>query len=268
MAQILVINEDQRWYQGIASLDNYYEIEIEQKIYKHASDAFNGYFTIKGKFTFSNKARETSDGDLILISKDFSKWYILEVELVEKSMTHTKKQLRVFTSAIYDIDKLVSYCVAQEDALTAHVTELKTLFNNPPQVLVVFDTYHKSKLENLQNEFKSIKICVFEVYKTNAHDMETYRLSGDYPYLITGYSYLKPCPAPAFEIYELQRPDLMTGVPIGNLDVFYKMAKYKGILMKDKKSLYLKIPKNPFTPTKQLTLSKTHDDKFILDVLN
>lgn len=266
MAQILVVNEDNCWYQGVAALENFYEIELEQKIHKHASDAFNGYFTIKGKFTFSNPARETSDGDLILISKDFSRWLIVEVELVGKSLTHTRKQLRVFTKAKYDIDDLINYCVNQDASFDEHRLKLSTLFVNSPEVLVIFDSYHKKKLSQLQNEFKRIKICVFEVYKTNLHDFETYRISGDYPYITSGYTYLKP--SSEFEIYQLERPDLMNGIPRGSMDVYYRMAKYRSLLMEDKGNLYLKIPRNPFTPGKELTLSKTHDGKFIIDLLN
>jgi hypothetical protein len=266
MAQILVVNENNCWYQGIAALENFYEIELEQKIQKHADDAFNGYYTIKGKYTFSNRAKETSDGDLLLISKDFTKWFILEVELIAKSLSHTKKQLRVFSAPIFDIDDLVEYCVRQRAELGNSRENLKELFSTPPEVLVVFDTYHKKKLTQLQKDFKSIKICVFEVYKTNTHDFETYRISGDYPYIISGYSYLKP--SSGFETYSIERYDLMNGVPRGDIDVLYKMAKFKAKLLESKGVLFLQIPRNPFTAGKQLTLSRTHDSKFIIDPIN
>jgi hypothetical protein len=202
----------------------------------------------------------------LLISKDFTKWLIVEVELVAKSLTHTRKQLRVFTSAIYNIDALIDYCVGQDASLDIFRAQLRILFGIPPEVMVIFDSYHKKKLQQLQNEFKSIKICVFEVYKTNLHDFETYRLSGDYPYITSGYSYLKP--SSGFEIYHVQRPDLMNGIPRGPMDVLYQMAKIKGLLMEDKGKVYLKISNNPFTPGKQLTLSKTHDGRFIIDPIN
>jgi hypothetical protein len=266
MAQILVVNEANRWYQGVASLENYYEIELEKKIHKHASDAFSGYLTIRGKYTFGNRAGETSDGDLLLISNDFTKWVIVEIELVAKSLTHTKKQMRVFTDATFNVNDLINYCVGQDEILDVFRGELKTLFADPPEILVIFDSYHRTKLGQIQAEFKSIKICVFEVYKTASHDFETYRLSGEYPYVNSGYSYLKP--TSGFEIYRIERPQLMNGVTRGNLNTYYQLDTIRSILMENKKDLFLKIPANPFTPDKELILSKTIDGRFIISPIN
>jgi hypothetical protein len=265
MAQILVVQES-AWYQGIAALKNYYESELEIRIHKHAVDAFSGYYTIKGKFTFNNAAGETSDGDLLLISRDFSKWLIVEVELIGKSLTHTKKQLRVFTGAKYDIGMLIEYCVKQDSTLDKFRSELAKVFLDPPDVLVIFDSYKQSTIDKIRKGFNSVKICVFEIYKTNSHDFETYRLSGDYPYITSGFSYLKP--TSGFEVYEVHRADLMNGVPRGKIELLYQMGQYRCLLIEDSGNLYIKIPNNPFTAGRDLTLSKTHDGKFVLDTLN
>nr|WP_295869390.1 hypothetical protein [uncultured Chitinophaga sp.] len=267
MAQILVVNE-LSWYQAIAALDNYYEIDVENRILKHADEVFDGYYSLKGKYTFNNSAGETSDGDILLISKDFSKWVIVEVELASKaSLGHTRKQLRVFTSCGYDIDSLVKYCQTHHNGLGSFTTQLKNLFtNNTPEVLVMFDAYHQTRLGQLQSEFPSIKICVFEIYKTASHDFETYRLSGDYPYVHSGYTFLKD--TTGFEVYEVQRPDLLTGIPAGSLNIEYKMGTYRVQLMSAKSKLYMKIPRNPFPPGVKLLLYKTITNKFFIDTIN
>lgn len=268
MAQILVINEEFCWYQGIASLDNYYEIEIEEKILKHSGDVFSGYYVIKGKFTFSNKAGERSSADLLLISKDFTRWIIAEVELASKSLSHTQMQIRVFTDAKFNIDELSNYCLNQNNKLKPFEASLKTLLKETPEVLVIFDSYHEKKLNELKNNFKQLKVCVFEVYKTAIHDFETYRISGDYPYITSGYTYLKASPS-SYEIYEVQRPALFTGVPSGKLEIIYKMGKVNALLMVSNKGQhFLKIPRNPFSPGQVLTLAKTDDNKFLIDTLN
>lgn len=268
MAQILVISEEFCWYQGIASLDNYYEIEIEEKILKHSEDIFAGYYVTKGKFTFSNQAGERSDADILLISKDFTKWIIAEVELSAKSLTHTKMQLRVFTDAKFDIYELYEYCIKQNNSLKPFETELKKLLKETPEVLVIFDSYHKTKLKELKDSFKQLQICVFEVYKTTKHDFETYRISGDYPYITSGYTYLKSSSS-SYDVYEVERPALFAGVPLGKLEIIYKMAKFNVLLMASAKGhFYLKIPRNPFSPGKVLTLAKTDDNKYLLDTLN
>ncbi len=141
MAQVLVTREN-AWYQGIASLKNIREKELEESILRYATAVFSNYVCFQSSFTFSNTTGETSDPDILLISKNFKSWLIVEVELGGKDLKHTRKQLRVFTDPIFDVEKLIPHCSGKSAELTGKENELRNLFTNqPPEVLVIFDSY-------------------------------------------------------------------------------------------------------------------------------
>lgn len=267
MAQVLV-TESNKWYQGIASLKNYYEADLEDRILKHKNEVFKDYYSFKCKFTFENSVGETSDPDMLLISKNFDSWIIVELELGDKTLKHTKKQLRVFTKPKFNVNKLIDYCKRNAPELKGHISKLNALFSSiAPKVLVIYDYYDLKTFEILQKEFDPISICVFEIYNTKTDSFELYRFSGDYPFVTTDFSFLKER-SDNYEIYEVQKPSLLDGLPEGYFEVLSKMRTLRVSLIIDKKgNYYLKLLNNPFPPGRTLVIYKTLEKKYILDII-
>lgn len=265
MAQVLVTRED-AWYQGIASLKNIREKELELSILKYASAVFNNYYCFQSAFVFKNAAGETSGPDILLISRNFKQWLIVEVELAGKDLGHTRKQLRVFTNPLFGVGDLVKHCCEKTDDLVGKEAELNNLFANAaPEVLVIFDTHNSPVLSILQAEF-TIKICVFEIYKTQSHDLELYRLSGDYPYVYSGGTFLKAWDGD-FEIFKVERPEFFDDLGANtNFIAEHRLQTMNIILYRSKKDEpFIKIPGNPFPPGKNLKIYRTEDNKFVIE---
>lgn len=266
MAQVLVTNEA-AWYQGIASLKNISEKKLELRVLKYTQEVFRGYYGFQSSFKFKSKVSiDTAAPDLILIAKDFSQWIIVELELIGKPLIHTHKQLRVFSNPVYDIETLIVHCMGKDTGLVGKDSELRQLFtNHDPRLLVIFDTYEKATLDKIASMY-TCKICVFEIYRTADHDLEVYRISGDYPYVDTGFSYLKNHPT-NFDQYQIQRPGLFAGVAMGKLFIYHKMRVLEARLSAARTDYFLKIPDNPFPPGDSLKIFKALDGKFFIEKL-
>ena len=266
MAQVLVTSES-AWYQGIASLKNIYEKNLEHRVLKFSKQIFTGYHGFQSAFVFNSKlSDDTAASDMLLIAEDFSQWVIVELELMGKQLKHTKKQLRVFSEPRFEVEKLVKHCISKDNDLVNKENELGTLFtDHDPDLLVIFDTYHKSTLEEISSNF-TCKICVLEIYRTMKHDFELYRMSGDYPYINTGFSFLKNWPT-NFDQYEIEKPGLFNGITLGTIQVYHKMFVLNALLMNAGQRYFLKIPQNPFPPGDDLKVFRTIDDKLIIEKL-
>jgi len=266
MAQVLVTSENV-WYQGIASLKNIYEKNLEHRVVKFSKEIFVGYYSFQSAFTFKSRvSTDTSASDMLLIAEDFSQWVIVELELMGKPLGHTKKQLTVFSDPTFEVDALVKHCITKDNRLKGKEAELIKLFsNNDPGLLVIFDTYHKPTLEDIAINF-TCKICVLEIYRTMNHDLELYRMSGDYPYVNTGFCFLKYWPT-NYDQYEIEKPGLFTGIALGTIQLYYKMLVLNGLLTKSGSRYFLKIPQNPLPPAEDLKVFRTIDNKLIIEKL-
>ncbi len=266
MAQVLVTKVNE-WYQGIASLRNLPEKKLELRFLKCAAQVFRGYHVFQSAFTMNSaNSSETAGPDVLLIAEDFSQWCIVELELTGKPLNHTRKQLRVFSRPKYDEDKLALHCIDKCEILRGKEEELKKMFSaTPPSVLVVFDTYHKRTIDTVSHEF-DCQICVLEVYKTVNHDLELYRLSGDYPYIYTEFCYLKNVVTNP-DMYGVARPELFDNIGTGNIKVYYKNMEISANIFKSRNKLYLKIPENPLDPGSDLKIFKSFNNKLIIEKL-
>lgn len=266
MAQVFVTKHTE-WYQAIAGLNSYNEKELEGRFLKYAIEVFQDYFMFQSAYTFINKLdeSETSAPDIVLISKDFQEWRIVELELVGKGLKHTRKQLRVFTNPKFEIPRFTQHCIEKCPILKSHELELSELLKKTPEVLVVFDNYQAKTLDPIRIEFKNARICVFEIYKTAGHTLELYRISGEYPYIKTKFTLLKPR---GFYTYELHRSGFFPDQSKNEVEVWYEGMKYKSKVSWATKSnvqkCYLNIDNNPFPPDKLLMLEESLSGAYYL----
>lgn len=257
MAQLLVTIES-CWYQNIASVKNYYEADFEDKILKYAADVFSNYYVLKCK-TFdivertdrSNKKRP----DFVLISKSFTNWILVEVETCGPVLSkHTIDQCKCFLNPEYDPDDLCNYLVDQNPHIAAYKADvLNIVTNNAPKVLAIYDDYCQKTFDKLKTQFKDLQICVMETYRTSGHPSEAYRISGEYPYEISGISQLKALDGQHFEVL---RPSLLEEInDDADIVLNYYMKTLKGKVFRAQKKTYLKIPQNPLPPDINIELN-------------
>ena len=258
MAQLLITTEP-NWYQNIASVKNYYEANFEDKILKYAEDVFSNYHVLKCK-TFdilertdrSNKKRP----DFILVSKSFTNWIIVEVETCGPTLSkHTKDQIRCFLNPEYDADALADHLIDRNPFMAKFKDELLDIVTNKvPKVLAIYDDYCQDIFKKLKTLFSDLQICVMETYRTSAHELEAYRISGEYPYEISGISQLKPLDDG--QHFEVLRPALLEDIKDdAEIDLNFSMRTLKGKIFRSEEKTYLKIPQNPLPPDINIELN-------------
>jgi hypothetical protein len=269
MAQLLVTTDTDRWwYEPIASIRDYSEPDFEEKFHKYANELFSNFYTIKFKYDLTTKAGSGRNykPDQLLISKNFKKWIIVEVELCKDDLQHTIDQIICFSDPKYVPKDVINYIITNNASLIPHTKEITELINNKlPELLVILDDYCINIFNRLRKVIPTLQICVMEVYRTTSHRFESYRLGGDYPYDISLKSKLEYYDPQTFEI---ARPKLVDNIPIGNVQILYNMKPITATLIKGRgKKRYLKIPNHNFTKTTLLQLAIDVNSKLIIQTL-
>lgn len=169
-------------YQEILSKSFYNEEDLERTVMTHLNAVLMDFYTIPFKAKIEDKINNRIKvADLAIIKKDFSEWYIVEVELSGHSLKHVSDQVESFFNCNYSDyhAKYISEKYPEEDNLD----KIESMVNNhQPKLLVVVDKEKdewKSKLDDFE-----CGICVFQIY-LNQEGGPAYRLSGEYPLSFT-----------------------------------------------------------------------------------
>lgn len=127
----------------------------------------------------------TCKPDLAIIKKDFSKWFVIEVELANHSIKHIIKQVTIFKNAKYSKHVYSDYILEQLSNVYSQLDKVSTfelikrlLDNVNPEILVVLNSEYEKLTDLLDKE--NIKYMLFEVY-IDTEDNEVYRIVNDYP---------------------------------------------------------------------------------------
>ena len=177
----LLIRDD--WYEEFMP-GTYVEDDLEKTILSKADYVFPDYYMLPLKQTIHYN-EESSDPDLCLIKKDYSVWYVIEVELAKKPFKgHTEKQIRVFSQGRYNARAISKYLVSKKSSLDQ--AKIESLIRaDPPKVLVMVNEYPKWADE--LTAYPRTGIMVFALYD-HPGGVEAYRLDGQYPVFETGRS--------------------------------------------------------------------------------
>jgi hypothetical protein len=266
MSQVLVTFEN-HWYQSIASIRDYSEPNYEEKILKYGTGIFSSHYVLKCDFSFltKNANKDSYKPDFLLISKNLKSWIIVEVELCRKALTHTFKQLKCFSDPDFDSEKLLEYLLNQPEnsSIAAFKAGVKHLLeNHSPKLLVIYDDYCLNTFETIRAKYKDIDICVIEVYRTSEHISEAYRISGDYPYDISGISPLKFIDN---QHYEITRPRIFDEFDIDiDIEMLYYMRRLKGRFLRTGSKMFLKLAFNPMPGDAPVQLQKDSLNRIII----
>jgi hypothetical protein len=259
MARVLVKKDDD-WYDQLASLNNYYEVEIEERVQRHSGKAFNGYHVMPFKIIIESSVGSAKP-DLVFIREDYNDWLVVEVELYDHARAHPEMQVNVFKDAKYDHAKIVPYLLGKNAFLDkVKLTELVKKIQ--PKVLVIVDSPNAEWIEDFRK--KDILVCIFEVFKgTNGYEL--YRINGDYPYVYTSKSHLINLKNPGANYYEFHDPNFIKESN-GEISVFYKQSELRAKVIVDKSKKYLIIPSSPIPERKELVFGMDINGKYIIEL--
>ena len=214
MSKLLVPDTNKSWYDELNAISFYSENEFEQEISHHLSDIFPDYVGIPFKFTFTSyKYDGSKEPDLLIIKKDLTEWWIIEVELSDHSPKHIIDQIAVFSKP--DIKPLILGHYIHERLLTNHpdfvVTEdeIKTMITTvDPKVLVIIDE-PKAGLATKLKPYNAL-LCIFQMFK-DTQGCPAYRLDGEYPKVIHAEShcFLVKSASPTLEVVST---DIIAGI--------------------------------------------------------
>lgn len=177
MARILIPgpNGEDVWFEQVAP-ETFSEAEIESLIVLHASIIYPEFYVIPFKLTVEAPSGNKKP-DLIFIARDYSDWWICEVELGHHSFNgHVEEQIQVLTDAQYAA-KEAEYICNKANFLDFQKT-LNLFKTIPAKALVIVNEPKKEWIKPLA-KYGAI-MGVFELFRSEKND-EIFRVNGEYP---------------------------------------------------------------------------------------
>lgn len=170
MKRILIRGD---WYDSI-SQTALYEREYEDVILEESRSLFPQYYVIRFKKIVSSD-EASACADLALVHKNYTKWWVCEVEMGNHSFEeHVEPQVKTLSQATYGPD-LAEYLCEKCDALDTNriATMLK---GEQPRVLVIVNQQMQQWVKELRRY--DARVMFIEVYRSDLGH-QVYLSSGD-----------------------------------------------------------------------------------------
>lgn len=267
MSRILVTVDDS-WYDELNNVAYYSEKELERWIRQHVQSVFPDHIVFPFKIEiFSREVAETKKADLAMIRKDYSDWWIIEVELYRHPLEHVISQARVFKNGEYNPDETAEY-VHNQITNTLHkrvsMKRLRSLFiSKMPFVLVVVD----ATSEQWENELRNIgvDVCVFEIYK-NLRSRYLFRVFGQYPIVEEEGAHCRPHRSLSNVLEVVGQFTFKRLSQNNEVDVSYEDHLTRWALREDNGKRYLRFigRTNPLSPNETYSLFRDTTGKYYL----
>lgn len=246
MAQIIITHSNStQLYSPIANIKKYSEPDFEDKLFRYSSSIFEHYHVFKFKFglTCDEIPGKNYEPDLLLVSKNFKKWVLIEVELCKTPSIHTLSQVTCFSNPKIGPSKateIAEFLVRNNPSFKGQKQQLIDCFSNyPSDLIVVLDDYSDVVFQKFYEHKRQLKICVLEIYKRNSYPYEGFRFGGDYPYELTNSSKIDYIDEQHFKI--LKR-DFVKDLP-SSFELRFDMAPFTVEVIKDsRQNAFLKMP--------------------------
>lgn len=176
MARILIPHNGKNvWFEQIAP-STFSESEIENRIILHAPTVYPEYHVLPFKLTVESEAGNKSP-DLIFIAKDYSDWWVCEVELGNHNLTsHIEAQVEVFTEALYGEREAKYIC---DKAPFLDYDKTLKLFQDLSAKVIVIANEPKKEWGKPLRKYGAV-VAVFELFRSEDND-EIFRVNGEYP---------------------------------------------------------------------------------------
>ncbi len=268
MAQILITHSSSiHHYTPIASIKKYKEPDFEEKLWRYGNKIFENYYVFKFKYPLSCEAIPGSnfEPDLLLVSKTFKKWVIIEVELCKTPTAHTLNQITCFSDPKFKAEKVADFIIRNNPDYKKLKTNFQDCFaNHLPELIVILDDYSDTVFEKFYEHKDSLKICVLEVYKRPSYPYEGFRFGGDYPYELTNTSKIKYIDS---QHYNILKKDFLKDLP-EKFEVKFNMEPFQATLVKaTQRSTYLKLPEHNIPSDFYLQIGMNTANEYIIQKL-
>lgn len=176
------------WVYELKSALHFNEMTLQQvityKIQEHLPDYdiiyYNKKITSSINRTISNKP------DFLMWKKDYTDWYIIEVELENHGIHHIKQQISTFYDGDYSDVKGISEYVANKFSNLDKTKFENLIRSNRPKIMLIADHVKPE----WKTEFSKYN-CLLSSLQIYCDDKEnfTYRFNGDWPQEYKKYSF-------------------------------------------------------------------------------
>ncbi len=157
----------------------YVEDTFEKTIIAKANFVFPDYYTLPLKQTIEYNG-DSKQPDLCLIKKDYTEWYVVEIELAKKPFEgHTESQIRVFSNGKYNAKEITTYLLKKKSSLDK-LRLFKLIQRELPGILIMVNEY--PKWSDKAKAYPRTGILVFGMYD-HPDGVEAYSVDGEYPIL-------------------------------------------------------------------------------------
>ncbi len=177
MARIVIPNAAKKneWFEQVAP-ETFSEMDVEQKILIHAPIVYPEFHVFPFKLTVESP-HGNAKPDLIFIAKDYSDWWVCEVELGHHSFAaHVENQIQILTEAKYDIKEAKYIC--KKYSLLNYDKTLKLFRSVSAKILVIVNEPKKDWINPLA-KYRAL-LGVFELFRSKQNN-EIFRVNGQYP---------------------------------------------------------------------------------------
>lgn len=174
------------WFREILPSSWMSEADLERSVQIYLEKHIHDYHILLCKMDIeSSSTRRTNRPDLVFIKKDYSKWFVVEVELSTHRFTHVREQVETFASGNYG-DEHVKYLFSRYSDRLVEEDLDEMIKSRSPNVMVVVN----DEIAKWETELKPLRcrIGIFQIY----HDREgksLYRLKGYFPRIKHDFAY-------------------------------------------------------------------------------
>jgi hypothetical protein len=240
----------------------YSEGQLEEMILSYLTMHLNGYYIVKCKMDCLNtKTNEINRPDIAIVKKDFTEWYVVEVELSSHRFKHIEEQVDTFLNCNYG----ASHATNIADNLLPitkidYSEELTTMINtHVPKVLVLINSMRNTWFDTLNK--MNCETGVFQIYRNKATHLAL-RFKGHFPLMNQDFGTCRFTTAPF--LIEIIEKDFLDSVQVSEHEIIE--ATYEGRISQWKRvnsrnKIYLEcmgndVPLNPMTPRYLLVCNK------------
>ena len=246
-----IIDHIANWYQEVASRDYYNENDLERTVMMHLEVIFPEFNVFPFKQSLSNNITgKKSSADLGMVKKDYSEWYVIEIELGKHTKEHVVEQIETFRNFTPSIEN-VTYIKEKRDGVFDFNSLKYLILNKQPELMVIVN----EQKDDWKSDFLRLgcKMCIFQIYN-DFDGKKMFRINGDHPFIFTDFCncrYEKMLP---FTVNVLKN-DFLQGYGINDGAIF--PIEYNGVDFlwerRDAGSEIFLICKNPHSPLDPLS---------------
>ncbi len=184
----IVKKKQVNWLSELRSAKHFDELSLQRVISYKVKEQLPNYDLVyyNKTITSTKDSNKKNKPDFLMWKKDYSEWYIIEVELENHGIHHVKEQISTFYDGDYsDIDVITNYVKKLENSIDED--SFKNMINSMrPQIMLIADHIQKDWIKEL--DLFSCKFSSLQIYSDSKENF-IYRFNGEWPQEYSEYSF-------------------------------------------------------------------------------